>query len=96
MALGDHHGDSILLGRLWNVVSESPLLSPTRSSLYRDNCQLDRPHSLAIVVITTFAHILTSRMKSFLVMMGAVALVSAQADSTGYFPGEPSCAVSDQ
>ncbi|KAI1124842.1 hypothetical protein F5Y10DRAFT_248378 [Nemania abortiva] len=31
-------------------------------------------------------------MKSFLIM-GAAALVHAQADSTGYFPGEPSCAL---
>ncbi|KAI0877944.1 hypothetical protein GGS24DRAFT_65878 [Hypoxylon argillaceum] len=31
-------------------------------------------------------------MKSFLIL-GAVALVYAQADSTGYFPGEPSCAL---
>ncbi|KAI0534053.1 hypothetical protein GGR58DRAFT_484202 [Xylaria digitata] len=31
-------------------------------------------------------------MKLFLVL-GAVALVHAQADSTGYFPGEPSCAL---
>ncbi|KAI1420828.1 hypothetical protein F5Y12DRAFT_719124 [Xylaria sp. FL1777] len=31
-------------------------------------------------------------MKSFL-LLGAAALVHAQADSTGYFPGEPSCAL---
>ncbi|KAI8951818.1 hypothetical protein F4801DRAFT_543648 [Xylaria longipes] len=31
-------------------------------------------------------------MKSFLII-GAAALVYAQADSTGYFPGEPSCAL---
>ncbi|KAI0428235.1 hypothetical protein F5Y09DRAFT_7403 [Xylaria sp. FL1042] len=29
----------------------------------------------------------------FLLVAGAAALVSAQADSTGYFPGEPSCAL---
>ncbi|KAI8624871.1 hypothetical protein F5Y19DRAFT_452021 [Xylariaceae sp. FL1651] len=32
-------------------------------------------------------------MKLFLIAMGAATLVSAQADSTGYFPGEPSCAL---
>lgn len=35
------------------------------------------------------------KMKSLLII-GAAALVYAQADSTGYFPGEPSCAVSDK
>ncbi|KAI0393362.1 hypothetical protein F5Y17DRAFT_458935 [Xylariaceae sp. FL0594] len=32
-------------------------------------------------------------MKSFMISMGLAALVNAQADSTGYFPGEPSCAL---
>ncbi|KAI0522213.1 hypothetical protein F5B22DRAFT_464608 [Xylaria bambusicola] len=32
-------------------------------------------------------------MKLFLTIAGAAALVHAQADSTGYFPGEPSCAL---
>jgi hypothetical protein len=31
-----------------------------------------------------------------MITMGLAAFVSAQADSTGYFPGEPSCAVSNQ
>ncbi|KAI1814573.1 hypothetical protein GGS20DRAFT_547943 [Poronia punctata] len=32
-------------------------------------------------------------MKTFMIIMGVTALVSAQADSTGYFPDQPSCAI---
>jgi hypothetical protein len=80
----------------WNAVSE---FSPSVTVLL----SIDRIATVVtpIALVYSLQLPLPSRsqtnlkMKSFLVMLGAAALVSAQADSTGYFPGEPSCAVSD-